>query len=657
MTAPVFIAELGTLSLILALGFALLQATVPLLGSARVCWAQAVSCAKPLVIGQTLFITLAYLILTFAFVSDDFSVAYVANHSSLELPWWYKMTAVWGGHEGSMLLWVFILAGWSCAVALRSTHLPPTLYAQVLAVLGWISVGFILFLLITSPPFARLLPEVPLNGRDLNPLLQDAGFLIHPPVLYMGYVGFAVAYAFAMAALLQGRLEPLWAKWARPWTLFAWCWLTLGIALGSWWAYRELGWGGWWFWDPVENASLMPWLAGTALIHSLVVTQKRNAFKAWTVLLAITTFSLSLLGTFLVRSGVLTSVHAFAVDPQRGLFMLMFLAVVIGVSFTLFALRVPTVKQPVAYRLLSRDTFLLLNNTLLMVVLATVLLGTLYPLVIDGLGLGKLSVGAPYFNAVFVPLVAPLLFAMGLGPHCRWRAMPAQLLLSRMRWWFVVCLSVGVLLPWVLTDRQTVLLALGLFLGSWVIVMTVYNVWLKVTTVELRRLPMAWWGMVCAHLGVAVLVLGVTLTTSYSIERNVRLAPGERVTVGSYQFAFNRMQPIAGANYQGVMAEFSVYAGEREISRLFPSKKHYTIAQVTMTDTGIRAGFFSDLYIALGDPLEDDAWVVRIHYKPFVRWIWLGAALIALGGVLAAMRHLAPVRRATKQKIGVLLPD
>ncbi|NKB47457.1 MAG: heme lyase CcmF/NrfE family subunit, partial [Legionellales bacterium] len=636
------LAEFGSFALIIALGFALLQAMMPWLNRGQSDPLGLAQCAKSCVFGQTAFLGLAYLILTIAFVTNDFSVAYVAHHSSLELPWWYKATAVWGGHEGSMLLWVVILAVWSSAVAWRARDLPPTLCTQVLAVLGWLSVGFILFLLFTSHPFARLLPQVPVNGRDLNPLLQDAGFLVHPPVLYMGYVGFAVAYAFAMAALIQGKLEPMWAKWARPWTLFAWCWLTLGIALGSWWAYRELGWGGWWFWDPVENASLMPWLAGTALIHSLVVTQKRNTFKAWTVLLAISAFSLSLLGTFLVRSGVLTSVHAFAVDPQRGLFMLIFLGVVISVSLVLFALRAPVVRQTVSFHLVSKETFLLLNNTLLLVVLATVLLGTLYPLIIDGLGLGKLSVGAPYFNAVVVPLAAPLLFVMGLGPQCHWREMSPQHLLKQLRGLLLISLSVGILLPWVLSDRQSLLLALGLFLGVWIVAVSVYQGWGALRTLKHRRLPLSWWAMMCAHLGVGILVLGITLTTSYSIERTVRLAPGEQTTVGAYRFVFHAVAPIAGSNYQGLRAEFKVWNDQREIARLFPSKKYYAIAQMTMTDTGIQAGFWRDLYVALGEPLEGDAWAVRIHYKPFVRWIWLGALLIAFGGLLAAVR---PIRR------------
>jgi len=635
------IPELGHFALILALCLALLQVIAPLLariGKQNHCLAFSQSAA----FGQLLFLLFSYACLTYAFVNNDFSVLYVASNSSRELPVWYRLTAVWGGHEGSMLLWVMILSFWGAAVACLSSSLPDQTRVRVLAVIAWISVGFLLFLLATSNPFLRLLPDIPDNGRDLNPLLQDPGFLIHPPMLYMGYVGFVVVFAFAITALIEGKVDAVWTRWVRPWTLVAWCFLTFGIVLGSWWAYRELGWGGWWFWDPVENASFLPWLAATALIHSLLVTEKRGAFKSWTILLAITTFSLSLLGTFLVRSGVLTSVHAFAVDPTRGLFMLVFLFLVITISLLLYAIRSSAIRGGEVFNLLSRETCLLLNNVLLVVAMLTVLLGTLYPLIIDALQLAKLSVGAPYFNTVFVPLIAPLLFFMGIGPNCHWQTMKVTALLQRLRFAFIISLTVGVLLPWILTDRFSAGVALGVVLALWIVIATIQD-WLKrVSHHQAKRwqclfqLPRAYYGMLSAHLGIAVCVLGVTLTSYYSIERDVRMGLGDSTNVGAYTFQFLAVNTTQGPNYEGISGEFAVTKRDRSVAQLQAQKKFYTIQQSMMTKSGIRAGFLRDLYVALGEQLADGDWIVRLYYKPFVRWIWLGGLLIVLGGILAA---------------------
>jgi len=630
------IPELGTFALVLALCFALLLVCSPL--SAATSSRQLI---HTLVFAQLGFILFAFFCLMYAFVSNDFSVLYVAEHSSRELPLGYRLTAVWGGHEGSMLLWILILTLWSSAVVVFKRDLPQQFWQHILVVMAAISVGFLLFILATSNPFIRLLPDYPDNGVDLMPLLQDPGFFIHPPILYMGYVGFVVPFAFALAALWQGKVDPAWTRWVRPWALVAWCFLTLGITLGSWWAYRVLGWGGWWFWDPVENASFLPWLAGTALIHSLLVTEKRATFKSWTLLLAIITFSLSLLGAFLVRSGVLISVHAFAVDPGRGVFLLIFLLLVVGISLTLYAWRAPSIRNRDRFNIISRETFLLMNNVLLMVALVTVLLGTLYPLIIDAFGMGKLSVGAPYFNAVFVPLLAPLLFFMGIGPQCHWQAMRPGLLLRRLRLSFIISLSVGVLLPWIISDRFSASVVLGIGLASWIIVTSCRdclrrswqlrgNIWQRFS-----RLPRAYYGMLCAHIGVAVCVIGITLTTNFSVERDVRMALGEQVDIGPYVFTFSDLNDIEGSNYQGVRAEFDISKHNKPITSLYPQKKFYTVAETVMGEPGISAGLWRDLYVALGEPIAPGEWSLRLYYKPFVRWIWLGALLIMTGGGLA----------------------
>ena len=590
--------------------------------------------AKRWTFGLFFLTAIAYLTLTQAFLTDDFSVLYVASNSSISLPWWYKLCAVWGAHEGSILLWVSVLSTWMVAVALFNKNLPPIITTRVLAILSWIAFGFLLFILTTSDPFQRLLSEIPTNGRDLNPLLQDIGFLFHPPVLYMGYVGFSVPFALALAALWSGRLDAKWAAWSRPWTLIAWCFLTMGITLGSWWAYRELGWGGWWFWDPVENASFMPWLVGTALLHSLLVTQKRNAFKAWTALLAIVAFSLSLLGTFLVRSGVLTSVHAFAVDPSRGLFMLIFLLVVMLIALTLYIWRASSLhtnhlRSGEGFSLLSRETFLMLNNVMLACIMFTILLGTLYPLLIEALNMGKLSVGAPYFNKVFSALMIPLLFLMGLGPLSFWQSMPLSALTERTRYAFLFSLTLGLLLPWLLFKTFHAGAALGIFLSLWIIISS---------TITQYRKPH--WGMFFAHVGVAISLAGIVVSSSYSIERTLLMSPGSHAKIGGYTIVFEKIKPLNGPNYEGIRGVFTVESKGKEIAQIKPEKRYYPIQQTVMTDAAIDAGIFRDIYIALGEKVKSSTWIVRVYYKPLIRWIWAGGFLILLGGICAAVQQL-----------------
>ncbi|MCS7101232.1 MAG: heme lyase CcmF/NrfE family subunit [Burkholderiaceae bacterium] len=635
------IPELGHFALILALLVAGLQGTLPLLGAARGDL-RLMAVARPAAQAQFALVALAYACLVQAFVTSDFSVLNVANNSNTLLPLPYKVAASWGSHEGSMLLWVLMLAAWSLAVAVFSRHLPADMLARVLAVMGLISFGFILFMLTTSDPFDRLLPPA-LEGRDLNPLLQDPGMVLHPPMLYMGYVGFSVAFAFAVAALLSGRLDTAWARWSRPWTTVAWCFLTGGIALGSWWAYYELGWGGWWFWDPVENASFMPWLVGTALIHSLAVTEKRGTFKAWTVLLAIFAFSLSLLGTFLVRSGVLTSVHAFATDPKRGVFILLFLVIVVGASLALFAWRAPRVGIGGRFEPVSRESLLLANNVLLSVAAASVLLGTLYPLFLDALGLGKISVGPPYFDAVFVPLMAPLVFLIGVGPAARWKNAPLPDLWTRLRWALAISLVLGLALPFV-GGRWSPLLALGYGLAAWIVLAAAELMYRQVRhaagnkLAALAQQPRGWWGMVAAHLGVAAFVVGVTTVKGYEIERDVKMAVGDVLAVHDYTFRFLGVREANGPNYRAVRGAVEVDRRGKPFALLQPEKRvYFAQSQMPMTEAAIRSGFFGDLYVSLGEPVDDaGAWTLRVYYKPFVTWIWGGCVLMALGGLLAA---------------------
>ncbi|WP_045158423.1 heme lyase CcmF/NrfE family subunit [Stutzerimonas stutzeri] len=651
------IPELGHLAMILALCLAVVQATLPLIGA----WRgdrQWMGLAQPAAWGQFAFLGFSFACLTYAFMVDDFSVAYVAHNSNSALPWYYKFSAVWGAHEGSLLLWAFILAGWTFAVAIFSRQLPEDMLARVLGVMGLISIGFLLFLIVTSNPFERLLPQVPMDGRDLNPLLQDFGLIVHPPMLYMGYVGFSVAFAFAIAALLGGRLDAAWARWSRPWTLVAWAFLGLGIALGSWWAYYELGWGGWWFWDPVENASFMPWLVGTALIHSLAVTEKRGVFKSWTVLLAIAAFSLSLLGTFLVRSGVLTSVHAFATDPERGVFILVFLLMVVGGSLTLFALRAPVVKSQVGFGLWSRETLLLVNNLLLVVATAMILLGTLYPLLLDALSGAKLSVGPPYFNAMFVPLMAALMLTLGVGIMVRWKDTPVNWLLGMLTPVLITSVVLGGLATLLFGDFNWAVLAVSL-LAAWVVIASVRDLLDKTRHKGLlkgaRSLAPSYWGMHLAHLGLAVCAIGVVLTSHQSSERDLRLAPGESLSLGGYEFVFEGAVHHEGPNFTSDKATIRVFDGDKQIATLHPEKRLYTVQQMPMTEAGIDAGFTRDLYVALGEPLGDGAWAVRVHIKPFVRWIWLGALMMGLGGALAASdrRYRVKVKTRVREALGM----
>ncbi|WP_313476630.1 heme lyase CcmF/NrfE family subunit [Stutzerimonas kunmingensis] len=651
------IPELGHLAMILALCLAVVQATLPLIGA----WRgdrQWMGLAQPAAWGQFAFLGFSFACLTYAFMVDDFSVAYVAHNSNSALPWYYKFSAVWGAHEGSLLLWAFILAGWTFAVAIFSRQLPEDMLARVLGVMGLISIGFLLFLIVTSNPFERLLPQVPMDGRDLNPLLQDFGLIVHPPMLYMGYVGFSVAFAFAIAALLGGRLDAAWARWSRPWTLVAWAFLGLGIALGSWWAYYELGWGGWWFWDPVENASFMPWLVGTALIHSLAVTEKRGVFKSWTVLLAIAAFSLSLLGTFLVRSGVLTSVHAFATDPERGVFILIFLLMVVGGSLTLFAMRAPVVKSQVGFGLWSRETLLLVNNLLLVVATAMILLGTLYPLLLDALSGAKLSVGPPYFNAMFVPLIGALMLTLGVGILVRWKDTPLKWLLGMLTPVLITSVVLGGLGSLLFGDFNWAVLAVSL-LAAWVVIAGIRDLLDKTRHKGLfkgmRSLAPSYWGMHLAHLGLAVCAIGVVLTSHQSAERDLRLAPGESLSLGGYEFVFEGAVHHEGPNFTSDKATIRVLDGDKRIVTLHPEKRLYTVQQMPMTEAGIDAGFTRDLYVALGEPLGDGAWAVRVHIKPFVRWIWLGGLMMAFGGMLAASdrRYRVKVKTRVREALGL----
>lgn len=627
------IAELGTLFLILALLSAVMLAIIPVIGLQKNNLALMES-AKVYAGIQFILIALSYGALTLCFLNDDFSVRYVLSNSSLSLPWFYKLCAVWGGHEGSMLLWVVILSSWMVMVALCSSSLDKAMRARVLVVLGWLSIGFILFLLTTSNPFLRQFQLLNTEGRDLNPLLQDPGFLFHPPMLYMGYVGFSIAFAFAIAALWAGSVESSWSKWTRPWTLAAWCCLTAGITLGSWWAYRELGWGGWWFWDPVENASFMPWLVGTALLHSLAVTEQRQQFKAWTMLLAITAFSLSLIGTFLVRSGVLTSVHAFAVDPQRGLFILGFLLVVIGGSLLLFLFRAQTLYATSSPNVLSRDSALLLNNVFLVVIMLTVLMGTVYPLLIDGLGLGKLSVGAPYFNTVFVPLMVPLLILMGIGIHLRWQRDQWPELLTKLKWPLLCAVLVPLLSIFLFHYSFDMSAILGLVLACWVLFSTGFALYQRIRNRGLSEVGQAYWGMIIAHMGVAISVIGVAVSTAYGIQDDVKMSPGTNISLAGYQIEFVKQDSLIGPNYTGTQAQIKISHETRE-KFIYPEKRLYTVGQMAMTESAIDVSPFRDIYVALGEPMDKDAWSVRVYYKPLVRWIWAGGFLILAGGLLA----------------------
>ena len=633
------IPELGHIALIIALFVAVVLGVLPLAG-VLLRNSRLMALARPAAFAQFAALAFSYACLLYAFLYNDFSVRYVAEHSNTLLPTFYKVAAVWGGHEGSMLLWVLILTLWTVAVAIFSRRLPDDMVTTVLSVMGLISIGFLAFLLFASNPFERLIPAVG-EGRDLNPLLQDPGMAFHPPMLYMGYVGFSVAFAFSIAALISGKLDAAWARWSRPWTTVAWVFLTLGIALGSWWAYYELGWGGWWFWDPVENASFMPWLVGTALIHSLAVTEKRGCFKNWTVMLAIMAFSLSLLGTFLVRSGVLTSVHAFATDPKRGIFVLIFLAIVVGASLLLFAWRAPKVGLGGAFHMFSRESLLLVNNVLLTVAGAAVLIGTLYPLFLDALDLGKISVGAPYFESIFVPLMAPMVLLMGLAPFARWKAASRSDFPLTLWIGVFVSLAAAIVLPMVM-GGWSALAALGVFVGCWAILASLFVLLARAGSLSgaglsrLAAMSLAQWGMVVAHIGVGVFILGVTFVKTYETNSDVKMAVGDTTTVGGYVFAFRGINEVKGPNYMAARARIEVSRDGRIDRVMEPEKRIYTAQRMPMTEAAIDTGLFRDLYVSLGEPIDMDTWVVRVQHKPLVDWIWWGCLLMALGGGMAA---------------------
>jgi cytochrome c-type biogenesis protein CcmF len=652
------IPELGQLALALALVVALIQGTIPIAGAAKghLGW---MSLARPAAQAQAVLVAAAFGCLVYSFVSNDFSVEYVAQHSNSALPLHYRVAGAWGGHEGSLLLWCLMLGVWMTAVTLFSAHLPEEMTARVLGVMGLVSAGFIAFMLFTSNPFTRLFPAAE-DGRDLNPLLQDPGMVIHPPMLYMGYVGFSVAFAFAVSALLSGRLDAAWARWSRPWTTVAWAFLTLGIALGSGWAYYELGWGGWWFWDPVENASFMPWLVGTALIHSLAVTEKRGAFRSWTVLLAIIAFGLSLLGTFLVRSGVLTSVHAFATDPRRGIFILGLFAFLIGGALALYAWRTSRIGLGGDFAPVSRESMLLANNVILGAAGGTVFLGTLYPLLIDALGVGKISVGPQYFEAVFVPLMAPALFLMGVGPLARWKRASLPELAVLLRWALGVSLALGLILPFAFGEWHA-LVGFGLALAAWIIISGV------LTLKKRPRGSRAYWGMFIAHLGVAVFVVGVTLVKGYESDRDLKMRPGDTVELAGYVFRLESVSQVRGPNYTAAQARIDVTRNGKPVTTMYPERRMYPVAEQVMTEAAIHPGLTRDLYVSLGDALEEPggkeggkqgAWLVKVQHKPFVDWIWAGCLIMAIGGVCAASdrRYRFSVRERRSAEVAAYDP-
>lgn len=649
------IVEIGHFALIVSLGLAILLSLLPLVGASKNN-TMLMNTARPLAWGMFSLLLVSFSILLWAFYVNDFTVQYVASNSNSQLPWYYRLTAVWGAHEGSLLLWVLIQAGWTVAVATFSRGMPQESVARVLSVMGLISVGFLLFVIVTSNPFLRTLPYFPVDGRDLNPLLQDPGLIIHPPMLYMGYVGFSVAFSFAIASLMTGRLDTAWARWSRPWTTAAWLFLTLGIALGSWWAYYELGWGGWWFWDPVENASFMPWLAGTALMHSLAVTEKRGTFKAWTVLLAISAFSLSLLGTFLVRSGILVSVHAFASDPARGLFILGFLVFVIGGSLLLFAVKGAAVRVRGNAELISRENALLSNNILLIAALVVVLVGTLLPLIHKQIGLGSVSIGAPFFNMLFAWLMVPFAFLLGIGPLIRWKRDNFSKLLKPMLICGLMALILSAVMVYLLAERFSLMAFIGWVMAFWIILLHVVELHQRAThrhsfMIGVTKLQRSHWAMMLGHVGLAVTVIGIAMVQNYSIERDVRLAPGESFEIQQYEFYFKGLRDKDGPNYDGYIADFEITQDGQYVNTLHAEKRFYRTAKSMMTEAAIDRGITRDLYIAMGERLEDGrSWAIRIYYKPFVRWIWAGALLMSLGGALAISDKRYRFRKSSQQE-------
>ena len=634
------IPELGQFSLILAFCLSIILGAFPIIGAHRnnLLW---MSLARPLTAGVFVFLGISILILAYAFATDDFSVQFVAQHSNSALPTRYKLTAVWGGHEGSFLLWTFMLAGWMLAVAIFSKSLPIDFVARVLGVLGLLCGAYILFMLATSNPFDRIIPLPPADGADLNSALQDFGFIVHPPTLYMGYVGFSVVFAFAIAALLSGRLDAAWARWSRPWANIAWAILTIGIALGSWWAYYELGWGGWWAWDPVENPPLITWLFGTALIHSLAMTEKRGMFKNWTVLLAILAFSGSLLGTFITRSGLLTSVHAFASDPSRGFFILGILGLAVGGALLLFALRAPLMKSEFGFDLVSREIFLLANNVILVVASASIFLGTLFPMVYQAVTGDLISIGPPYFNAIFVPLMIILVLFVGVGPLSRWKRTSTAYLIQQLSKVAMAGVVVGVVLPFIILLEFSLAATLAVALGAWITLSIVKDISNKVSNKitiwqGLGSLSLSYYGMQTAHFGIAVMFVGVGLTSYFSSEKSVLLQPGQSTELDAYSFTFMQSTPVTGPNYIGDEAQIMVRRNDADIEVLYPQRRVYLASGTPSTEMAIDAGFLRDLFVTLGEEKESGAWSMTIYVKPFVRWIWLGAILMAFGGTLAA---------------------
>ena len=632
------IAELGNYALALSLAIAVLLAIFPLWGAEKGN-VQFMALARPMTYGLFLILSVSFGALFYVFAINDFSVQYVVNNSNTTLPIYYRLSAVWGSHEGSLLLWIWLLSLWSAAVALFSKRLPQEAVARVLGIMGIISIGFLLFVLFTSNPFTRTFPDFPVDGKELNPLLQDIGLIFHPPLLYMGYVGFSVAFAFSIASLMTGKLDTAWARWSRPWTMAAWVFLTLGIVLGSWWAYYELGWGGWWFWDPVENASFMPWLAGTALLHSLAVTEKRGSFKAWTVLLAILAFSLCLLGTFLVRSGILVSVHAFASDPTRGLYVLAYLIVVIGGSLTLYAYKGSQIRSRDNAERYSRESLLLLNNILLMTALCVVLLGTLLPLIHKQLGLGSISIGAPFFDQMFLIIMTPFALLLGIGPLVKWRRDQFSAIRTPVIASVIIMLIAGFALPYLLQDKLTVSAVLGTMMTVIIVLLSLYEMHQRATYRDtfwrgITKLSRSHWGMILAHLGVAMTVWGIAFSQNYSIERDVRMNVGDTVQIAGYDFTFKGISDANGPNYVGGKAQIDISRDGKHETTLYAEKRLYTVSKMPMTEAAIDWGFSRDLYAALGEKLDNNAWALRLYYKPFIRWIWLGGLFMALGGVL-----------------------
>lgn len=633
------IAELGNYALALSMAMALMLAVLPLIGAHRNQWTL-IRLATPLTWALFLSLSFAFFSLMTLLYLNDFSVQYVVNNSNSLLPWYYRISAAWGAHEGSLLLWIWLLSLWSIAITLFSRQLPDEARARVLGIMGVISLGFLAFIIFASNPFLRTFPNFPLNGRELNPMLQDIGLILHPPLLYMGYVGFSVAFAFAIASLLTGRLDTAWARWSRPWTLAAWCFLTLGIVLGSWWAYYELGWGGWWFWDPVENASLMPWIAGTALLHSLATTEKRGSFKAWTVLLALLAFSLCLLGTFLVRSGILVSVHAFASDPKRGLFILFYLILIVGGSLLLYALKAHQIRSQRNYQRYSRETFLLLNNLFLMAALVIVLLGTLLPLVHKQLGLGSISVGAPFFDRMFTLLMVPFSFLLGIGPLVKWRRDSFSAIRKPVIISVVIMLIGGFTLPYLLEDKITITAILGTMMALIITILTYYELQLRATHryrffAGITKLSRSQWGMLLAHLGVAITVFGIAFSQNYSVEKDLRMHIGESAVISGYTFTFKDLEESQGANYLAANALMDISKNNHLVTTITAQKRFYTVSRMTMTEAAIDGGFTRDIYVALGQKLDNNSWAFRLYVKPFIRWIWFGGLLMALGGALS----------------------